>query len=93
MQYTASAFAMPIRRIFAPVWPMHGGYQPPSAADPGGRYQLHIGDWAWSKFYQPLGRLISAMARRLAIIQGGNIRAYLAYSFFTLIVLLLVVSL
>jgi len=93
MQYTATAFSMPIRRIFRPVWPIREECRPASAAEPGGRYELRVGDWAWLKLYQPLGRLVLATARRLALIQGGNIRAYLAYSFFTLLFLLLVVSL
>ncbi|NOY12990.1 MAG: hydrogenase 4 subunit B [Deltaproteobacteria bacterium] len=93
MQYTATAFTMPIRRIFRPVWPITEEHQAPSAENPGGRYRLRVGDWAWLKIYQPIGRLLLGSARRLAMIQGGNIRAYLAYSFFTLLFLLLVVSL
>jgi len=93
MQYTATAFSMPIRRIFGPVWPKHEQYETPSPASPGGRYKLKVGDWAWLKVYEPIGRLLLGTARRLAMIQGGNIRAYLSYSFFTLLFLLLVVSL
>ncbi len=93
MQYTATAFSMPIRRIFSPVWPKKEHYHPPANPGEGGRYHLHVGDWAWLKIYEPTGRLLLAAARRLATIQGGNIRAYLAYSFCTLIILLLVVSL
>jgi len=50
-------------------------------------------DWAWLKIYEPIGKLLLGTAKRMAMIQGGNIRAYLAYSFFTLILLLWVVSL
>jgi hydrogenase-4 component B len=45
------------------------------------------------KIYQPIGRLLLATAKRAALIQGGNIRVYLVYSFFTLLFLLWVVSL
>jgi len=93
MQYTATAFSMPIRRIFRPVWPITESYQKPGAEERGGRYRLQVGNWAWLRVYEPIGRLVSATARRVAMIQGGNIRAYLAYSFFTLIFLLWVVSL
>ena len=93
MQYTATAFTMPIRRIFGPVWPKKEHYHPPAKAGGKGRYHLHIGDWAWLKLYEPIGRLLLRAAKRMAMIQGGNIRAYLTYSFFTLIVLLWVVSL
>lgn len=93
MQYTATSFSMPIRRIFRPVWPIEEKYQKPGRTEVGGRYHLRVGDWAWLKIYQPIGKLLLATAQRLAMIQGGNIRAYLTYSFFTLIFLLLVVSL
>lgn len=88
MQYTSTAFTMPIRRIFNPIWKVEEGIEETVA---GPRYRLTIGDWVWLKIYQPMGRLLLATARRVTMIQGGNIRAYLAYSFFTLIVLLLVI--
>jgi len=86
-QYTATAFTMPIRRIFGPVWPIEEQLEPATDQQPQ-RYQLHIGDWAWQKLYLPLGRLVLTAAKRTALIQGGNIRVYLAYSFFTLIFIL-----
>jgi hypothetical protein len=79
---------MPIRLIFKPVWNIEEGLEEIPA---GRRYRLQVGDWAWQKIYQPIGRLLLATARRVTIIQGGNIRAYLAYSFFTLILLLWVI--
>jgi hydrogenase-4 component B len=91
MQYTASSFSQPIRRIFRPVWPIEERVSAATDEDPGGRYHLKVGDWAWQKIYLPIGRLLLASARRAAMIQGGNIRAYLAYSFFTLIFLLWVI--
>lgn len=87
MQYTATAFTMPIRRIFHPVWPIEEKCLNATEQSPP-RYILHIGDWAWQKIYLPLGRLLLATAKRTALIQGGNIRVYLAYSFFTLIFIL-----
>lgn len=88
MQYTSTAFSMPIRRVFKPVWHVVEGLE----NTPGGqRYRLQVGDWAWEKIYQPMGRMLLATARRITMIQGGNIRAYLAYSFFTLLVLLWVI--
>ncbi len=93
MQYGATAFTMPIRRIFRPVWAVSETYVPPDKENPGGKYHLEVGDWAWLKVYQPIGRLLLATAKRAALIQGGNIRVYLVYSFFTLLLLLWVVSL
>jgi formate hydrogenlyase subunit 3/multisubunit Na+/H+ antiporter MnhD subunit len=88
MQYTSTAFSMPIRRVFKPVWHVVEGLENTSS---GQRYRLQVGDWAWEKIYQPMGRMLLATARRITMIQGGNIRAYLAYSFFTLLVLLWVI--
>jgi len=85
MQYTSTAFTMPIRRIFRPVWPIEEGLEETSA---GRRYHLKVGDWAWQTVYQPMGRMLLAAARRVTIIQGGNIRVYLAYSFFTILIML-----
>jgi formate hydrogenlyase subunit 3/multisubunit Na+/H+ antiporter MnhD subunit len=91
-QYTASSFSQPIRRIFRPVWPIHENVTPATETAKGGRYSIHIGDWAWDKLYLPLGHLIQRSARIAARLQGGNIRTYLAYSFFTLIVMLWIVT-
>lgn len=90
MQYTATAFSQPIRRIFHPLWPIVEQVEPAEGETPP-RYRLQVGDWAWEKVYLPLGRLLLASARWITLIQGGNIRAYLAYSFFTLLFLLWVI--
>lgn len=90
MQYTATAFSQPIRRIFHPLWPITEQLEPGEGKNPP-RYRLQVGDWAWEKVYLPLGRLLLASAQRVTLIQGGNIRAYLAYSFFTLLFLLWVI--
>lgn len=91
MQYTATAFSMPIRRIFKPVWPIEERISPESPQNPGGGHHIKVGDWAWQKIYLVIGRLLLASASRAALIQGGNIRVYLAYSFFTLLFLLWVI--
>lgn len=91
MQYTATAFSMPIRRIFRPVWPIEERIVPKTPQEPGGGYHIKVGDWAWQKIYLVIGRVLQASANRAALIQGGNIRVYLAYSFFTLLFLLWVI--
>jgi formate hydrogenlyase subunit 3/multisubunit Na+/H+ antiporter MnhD subunit len=88
MQYTSTAFSMPLRRIFRHVWSVSEELEDTGT---GRAYRLRIGDWAWLKIYLPLGALLLAAARRVTLIQGGNIRAYLAYSFFTLLFLLWVI--
>jgi len=90
MQYTASAFAMPIRRIFSFVWLIVEKVEP---AGRGGkpRYILRIDDRLWLMLYVPIGKLMLKIAERTSHIQGGNLRVYLCYSFFTLLFLLWVI--
>ena len=97
MQYTATAFSMPFRRIFAPVWDiteqieeLHNPTQPQRTEII--RHQLHVQDKSWSRLYEPIGKLVIAAARRVSRIQTGSIHTYLAYSFFTLLLLLWVVT-
>ncbi len=96
MQYTATAFAQPIQRIFAPVWQLkeevieqvrkEQPFQIESI-----RHQLKVSDRSWSRLYMPIGNLVIAAARRIGYMQTGSIHNYLAYSFFTLLFLLWVV--
>jgi len=97
MQYTASAFAQPIRRIFAPVWRLHETIErtPMSGLplEPARiRHQLHAEDITWGWFYDPIVRFLHASVRRVGRIQTGHLRHYLAYSFITLILLLWVIT-
>ncbi len=97
MQYTSTAFSMPIQRIFAPVWDLKEDVeeikhaQQPQRTE-SIRHQLQALDKSWSRLYEPIGRLVLAAARRISMIQTGSIHTYLAYSFFTLILLLWVVT-
>ncbi len=90
MQYTATSFAMPIRRVFSFVWRIFEKVEPANQRR-GPRYYLQVQDWAWLMVYLPIGKVILKMAQRAARIQGGNLRVYLAYSFFTLLFLLWVI--
>ncbi|MDD3183429.1 MAG: proton-conducting transporter membrane subunit, partial [Alphaproteobacteria bacterium] len=90
MQYTATSFAMPIRRVFSFVWNISERVEPAHHGK-GPHYFLHVSDWVWTVIYVPVGRLIHKMAEKTARIQGGNLRVYLCYSFFTLLFLLWVV--
>ncbi|MDD2759201.1 MAG: hydrogenase 4 subunit B [Methylomonas sp.] len=98
MQYSSSAFTMPIRRIFAKVWlideqinkDMRGASELDVASI---HYHLQIQDHCWPRLYQPIVHAINSLARQVGRIQTGNIRVYLGYSFVTLIVMLWVVSL
>ncbi len=90
MQYTASSFAMPIRRIFSFIWLIVEKVEP---ARQGKRpyYILRIDDRLWLMLYVPIGKLMLKIAERTSHIQGGNLRVYLCYSFFTLLFLLWVI--
>ena len=97
MQYTATAFSMPIRRVFAPVWDVHEETEETKhPAQPqivsAMHHQVHVADRSWPWFYEPIGRLVLAAARRIGLIQTGSIHTYLGYSFFTLLLLLWLVT-
>lgn len=97
MQYSAGAFSQPLRRVFRPLFDVqeavgteprgHGLLTPRSLS-----FRLDVGDRSWPYVYQPLARWIESTARQIGRIQTGNIRTYIAYSFFTLLLLLAVVS-
>ncbi len=97
MQYSSSAFTMPIRRIFAKVWiideqihkDMQGAMNQDVAAV---HYQLHIQDHSWPRLYLPIAHVVNSLARQVGRIQTGNIRVYLGYSFVTLLLMLWMIS-
>ena len=63
MQYTASAFAMPIRRIFSFIWLIIEKIEP---AVPGKspRYILKVDDRLWLMLYVPIGKFMLKLAER-----------------------------
>lgn len=85
MQYTSTAFAMPIRRVFSSLWQIKE-----ELVD--NTYKLTVTDRIWNKCYEPLGRIILLITKHLTKIQGGSTRMYLACMFFTLLFLLWVIS-
>src|SRR5450759_1788592 len=91
MQYTSTAFSQPIRRVFGAVWKVEE--QVDTSALPGPlpraksiHHQLHVQDWSWLLCYVPIGQLVLAAAKRVGMIQTGNIHTYLKYSFVTLLI-------
>ena len=97
MQYTSSGFSQPLRRVFQPLYeiheqttPEHRGHPLSTPAAP--NFELRIADRSWRHGYLPLARGVEAAARQIGRIQTGNIRTYIAYSFFTLLALLALVS-
>lgn len=93
MQYGSTAFSMPIRRVFAPVFVLEESIDE-KIKGPGGlqvtqlHYRLRVSDKSWGWLYEPVAGAVAWLARLAARLQTGNIRTYLAYSFFTLLVLL-----
>ncbi|MDD2815371.1 MAG: hydrogenase 4 subunit B [Thiotrichaceae bacterium] len=94
-QYTAAAFAMPIRRIFKPVWKVKEKIEEQKEITLHSKridYKLEISDRSWTALYLPIAAAVNYCARTLGYIQTGNIRTYLSYSFFTLLFLLWLIT-
>jgi len=93
MQYNATSFSMPIRRIFGPLFhireeseaiqPVRHPAYPEKL-----RYRLRVRDRFWTWLYEPIGNVAFFVARLVGNLQQGRIQVYLIYSFVTIIVLL-----
>jgi formate hydrogenlyase subunit 3/multisubunit Na+/H+ antiporter MnhD subunit len=93
-QYTASSFAMPIRRVFGRV--VFGVYERLDMPRPGetraGHFAVRVIDPAWRFGYGPLARGVAAASLKLNHLQFLTIRRYLTLVFCALILLLIVVA-
>lgn len=94
MQYTATSFSMPLRRIFGYLFSIkeHVKRQPPDAhpAFPERlHYHLRVRDRFWMWMYQPVVDASFWLSRRIGRMQHGRIQLYLIYSFVTILVLLI----
>jgi len=94
MEYTATGFVQPIKRIFGTI------YQPTVKLETEfleesqyfakrRHFEFHIEPIFQKYLYDPLVALFTTMADRLRVIQAGSLHLYLTYIFVTLIVLLL----
>ena len=90
MQYSATAFAQPIRRVFGLLFKIDEGVE--AQQDGILRYRLHIVDRAWNMFYLPVARAVENTARQVIRLQSGNIRIYLGWSLATLLGLLWIMA-
>jgi formate hydrogenlyase subunit 3/multisubunit Na+/H+ antiporter MnhD subunit len=93
MQYNATSFSMPIRRIFG--FPFHVkelvrlAPQSAHAAFPKQlHYFLRVRDRFWGWVYKPIIGASFWVSRRIGNLQRGRIQTYLIYSFITIIILL-----
>ena len=95
MEYTATGFVQPIKRIFSTI------YRPTVKLETEfleesryffkrRRFEFHIEPVFQKYFYDPVVTFFSSLADRLRVIQGGSLHLYLAYIFVTLVVLLLI---
>lgn len=90
MQYSATGFAQPIRRVFGGLFEIQ---ETVSIGEDGQeRHSLHVNDRIWGWLYVPIARATNAAARRVTLIQSGNVRTYLGWSLGTLVVLLWLIS-
>ncbi|RJQ50681.1 MAG: hydrogenase 4 subunit B [Nitrospiraceae bacterium] len=93
MQYNATSFSMPIRRVFGFLFSIREQVKlTPRAAQPVFpkkiNYYLRIRDRLWGWLYKPVVEISFRLSRRVGKLQQGRIQAYLIYSFITIIVLL-----
>jgi len=92
MQYTATSFSQPLRRIFS------GIYQPIEHIEierpdhklltRSIRYDVHAQDMSWHFIYRPLIALAEGIGAWVAKQHERGVHAYLAYMFVTVLVLL-----
>jgi hydrogenase-4 component B len=94
IQYSASSFAQPIRRVFGTtlfaareevVMPAPGQLEP-------ARFQVTVRDPIWERLYAPIGTAVGYAADRLNHLQFLTIRMYLLMVFLALVGLLLVLA-
>jgi hydrogenase-4 component B len=94
MQYTATGFAQPIKRVFGTI------YQPTVKLETDlleesryfarrRRFELHLEPVFQKYLYDPIVTFFSTLADRLRVIQAGSLHLYLTYIFVTLVMLLL----
>jgi len=96
MQYNATSFSMPIRRIFGFLFNIKERSrlvpQQAHAAFPRKlRYHLRVRDRLWNWIYKPVIKSSLWFSRGIGNLQRGRIQTYLIYSFITIIVLLVFV--
>jgi hypothetical protein len=93
MQYTATSFSMPIRRVLGFLFAVREQVELVSPANHPAvpvriQYRLRIRDRFWNWLYAPQGDAAYWIARQFGKLQQGHIQVYLLYSFITLIILL-----
>jgi formate hydrogenlyase subunit 3/multisubunit Na+/H+ antiporter MnhD subunit len=89
MQDSAEGFGQPIKQIFEPFFKIERHH--PSPFDERPHYSSKIEDRLWYWLYLPIVRLSERLSSVVGVLHHGRISLYLAYSFVTLLLLLLLV--
>jgi hypothetical protein len=87
MQDTAEGFGQPVRHVFAPFFRLAQHEPAPDDARP--RFSASAEDRLWYWLYLPVANLVGRLTALVTLLQRGRISVYLAYSFATLLALLL----
>lgn len=90
MQYTATAFAQPLRRVFGLVFHIEESVTPQK--DGTLRHVLQIGDRFWGLLYLPVAHAVESAAKRVVRLQSGSVRVYLGWTLATLVGLLWIIT-
>ena len=95
IQYTASSFSQPIRRVFGSLIfaAREIGEMPEPLSPAPARLTVEMRDLIWDALYAPIAWTIGFATERINLLQFLTIRRYLSLVFAALIVLLLVVAL
>lgn len=88
MQYNATSFSMPIRRIFGFLFDIKEQVRLSNVQGHPHHYHLHIRDRFWGFLYKPVVDSSFWVSRKVGRLQHGRIQFYLVYSFITIILLL-----
>jgi hydrogenase-4 component B len=89
MQDSAEGFGQPIKQIFEPFFKIERHH--PSPFDEQPQYSSKIEDRSWYWLYLPIVRFSERLSSLVGVLHHGRISLYLAYSFITLLLLLLLV--
>jgi formate hydrogenlyase subunit 3/multisubunit Na+/H+ antiporter MnhD subunit len=87
MQDSAEGFGQPVRHVFEPFFRLEQHVPAPDDARP--RFSESAEDRLWYWIYLPVARAVERLTALVTLLQRGRISVYLAYSFVTLLALLL----
>jgi len=92
MQYNATSFSQPLRRIFADIYQAdeheHAERHQHKLLTTRVKYVVHVADMAVKHLYQPIGQLTLWVAKMIRHEHQRGIHVYLAYTFATVLFLL-----